>query len=303
MKIQLLNNTQIDKVKWNALNNATNTIAAVYNSSAYLDALSPNWEALIINDYDVALALPYKQKACLKLYSNPVFLQKLSIIGKPSQEHLQLLQKELERIKLFQLSLDYRYFNAFQCKQRNNYYIDLSLSYDILLKAYKSDAKVNVRKSKTFGLKVERLPDFRFTFESYKKTYGHLNGYTLSHFNALALFLEQQPNAYDCYAVYNAQQQIVYSVILLKDAHRYYYLMSGAQKEFQSLRPTYFFIDWFLQEHAQQTGKIFDFEGSDLPNVAFYFERYGAELEHYYQYYQNKLSFPLQKILDKKLNK
>jgi len=48
----------------------------------------------------------------------------------------------------------------------------------------------------------------------------------------------------------------------------------------RSSRANYFFIDQMIQKFADSE-KIFDFEGSELPNVAAFFKRFGPEREEY----------------------
>lgn len=45
----------------------------IYAFSWYLDAVSENWEVLILNDYEAVMPLPWKQKYFLKYITQPFF--------------------------------------------------------------------------------------------------------------------------------------------------------------------------------------------------------------------------------------
>lgn len=301
MNVRIVVHEQIDKEKWDRINGAENRKASVYNSTAYLDALSPGWDAIVVNDYEAFTALPKKAKMGLTVYGNPPFLQKLSIIGDRSEANAAAIGRIIGQLKLTHLSFDEAYFGYAKPRIRNNFYIDLSATYETIAANYKSGGKASVKKAGMCGLRVVRLDDYRLTFDGFGESFSEVSSYKPAHFEQLAFFLDSQPDMFDCYGVLNEAGEVVFSAIILKDAFRYYYLVSGARPQYRHLYPTYFFMDWFLQQHAGEKGRIFDFEGSDIPSVAFYFQRYGPETEHYYTYYRNNYFFPLKQLLDKKL--
>lgn len=300
MNIRIVPNEQVDKERWDRINWTTNRKSAVYNSTRYLDVLSPGWEAVIINDYEAFTALPKKTKMGLTVYGNSPFLQKLAIIGNSNEVNAAAIGRMIGKLKLTHLSFDARYFNYSVPQVRNNYYIDLSEGYEAIARKYKGNGRASIRSARKNGLRVERLQDYTITFSGFREGFGEVSSYKTEHFDRLSVFLQQNGDLFDCYGVLNEEGEVVYSAIILKDAFRYYYLVSGARPQYRHLYPTYFFMDWFLQQHAGQEERIFDFEGSDIPSVAFYFQRYGPELEQYYTYYRNNYFFPLKQILNKK---
>lgn len=300
MELKTLPNHKIDKKRWHHLNEGSNITCAIYNSPAYLDVMASGWEAIVINNYETALALPFKKKMGLKVYGMPPFVQKMAIIGHQSEEHIRAIQEALFKNKLVHLAFDKPYFPDFEYKKRNNYCIDLRSGYENILHNYRPNCKNILNKAKKNNLRVEVLEDFKITLKAFKKTYGAVSRYKEGQFDVLTHFLLQHPEKYTCYGVLTQDNQIAYSAIILQDTHRYYYLMSGADKDFRDLNATYFFIDWFLNRHAGQD-KTFDFEGSDIPSVAFFFQRFGPVSEPYYNYFVNNHIFPIKQILDQKL--
>lgn len=70
---------ELDEVKWSAL--AAQSDFPYFMSLSYLDAVSPNWEALIINDYEAVLPIFPQQKFGLSVSLQPLFLRSLDVLG------------------------------------------------------------------------------------------------------------------------------------------------------------------------------------------------------------------------------
>jgi hypothetical protein len=66
------------------------------------------------------------------------------------------------------------------------------------------------------------------------------------------------------------------------------------------MRATYFFIDRMIQRFAGQRA-LFNFEGSDIPSVAQFYQSFSPDIEYYYRFYINRYPFPLKKLIDKRL--
>lgn len=300
MEARILNNNEIDKDRWNQLVQSSTDIQ-IYNNSNYLDALCPNWQAIIVGDYEACLALPFKKKFGFKIYANPPFLQKLNVLGKQSKPNLALIEDAIKKLKLVRLGINNNYFGDIRCLQRQNYIIDLSNSYESIKASYKTNAIRNIKKAHTYNLKVIQNVDYNITIKHFLDSYRHLNNYKDEHVLALKKYLNNHQSKFECYGVMLNDELLIYSVIILKDTNRLYYLISGAQKDYKKYKPTYFFIDWFLKEKSNSKNIIFDFEGSDIATIAYYYKSYGAINEGYYQYEANNYTFPIKQIMNKKL--
>jgi hypothetical protein len=59
--ITYLKHTEIDKYKWDAcITRASNSL--VYAYSWFLDVVSPNWDALILDDYTAVMPITHRKK-------------------------------------------------------------------------------------------------------------------------------------------------------------------------------------------------------------------------------------------------
>ena len=94
--IQLVHHANIDFEQWDmCISSAVNS--EIYAYSWFLDCVSPQWSALILNDYEAVMPLPIKSKYGIRYIVQPPFCQKLGIfspqtiseeMGKKFSKHL-----------------------------------------------------------------------------------------------------------------------------------------------------------------------------------------------------------------------
>jgi len=107
--IKFVKYKDIDKVKWdNLISQSSNGF--IYASSAHLDLVSNNWNALILNDYESVMPLPEKTKFGVRYIMQPMFSQQLGVISKnePSQFCINNFIDELKNhYRYFALNLNF----------------------------------------------------------------------------------------------------------------------------------------------------------------------------------------------------
>jgi hypothetical protein len=80
-------------------------------------------------------------------------------------------------------------------------------------------------------------------------------------------------------------------VLMLKDDKRLYNIINVITEEGRKIESNHFLYDQVLSEFAG-SGLTFDFEGSDLPGVKFFYEKFGATNQPYSKIRFNHLPFP-----------
>lgn len=80
------------------------------------------------------------------------------------------------------------------------------------------------------------------------------------------------------------------SCILFYDEKRVYYILAGNHPDARDTGASHLLIARLVEEHAG-TNRIFDFEGSDNPSIALYYEGFGASVEYYRSVRLNRLPF------------
>ena len=74
-------NNNINLKKWDrCIQNSINS--NFYAKSWYLNIICENWDALILNDYEAVMPIPYKKKLGIKYIYQPFFCQQLGLFSK-----------------------------------------------------------------------------------------------------------------------------------------------------------------------------------------------------------------------------
>ena len=78
--IRFLQHREIDKVKWDQRLETALT-SRIYAYSWYLDVVSPNWCALIEDDYESIFPIPIQKRIGIFYISQPLFTQQLGLFS------------------------------------------------------------------------------------------------------------------------------------------------------------------------------------------------------------------------------
>lgn len=88
------------------------------------------------------------------------------------------------------------------------------------------------------------------------------------------------------------ENQLCASALLLKDSKRIYLLINNVTQTGRNTEANYFMLDQIIREFADST-LMLDFEGSDLPGITEFYEKFGATDQPYYVIKNNRLPFYL----------
>ena len=128
--------------------------------------------------------------------------------------------------------------------------------------------------------------------------YKEFNSNNLLHVNEtvyqkLTIIFEkfQQQNKVLIRKVTNNKNELLSIVLLLKDDKRYYNIINYTSPKGRITDANYFLYNNVLKELANQQ-MLFDFEGSDLPGVKKFYEKFGAVNQPYFHWHFNQLPFP-----------
>jgi hypothetical protein len=291
MNIQYLQQHEIDKNLWdNCIERAPNGL--IYAYSFYLDHMSDHWDALVLNDYEAVLPLPWKKKYGIHYLYQPFLTAQLGLFGK--QLNSELLKTFLDNIpskfKLWEFSLNHN--NLFSIEgypiyERKNFVLDLSASYDQLYNNYKDNSKRNNRKAVQYGCQEVRDIHLSRIIHLVKEQPAPASESDLSRFTNLFYYLQRQGKA-RTYGILSKQDELLASAAFIFSHNRAYYILVGNHPNGRTLGASHALIDAFIQDHA---GKelLLDFEGSDMRNLAFFYSSFGAKEEKYAAIKRNAL--------------
>ena len=130
----------------------------IYAFSWYLDAVSENWEVLILNDYEAVMPLPWKQKYFLKYITQPFFCQQLGIFSF-APITLQIQENMIRRIpkKFIRTSINFNadnFLNA-NMKLRKNALLTIENVYENMHAKFNKNRKRALKKASSLGFTFE----------------------------------------------------------------------------------------------------------------------------------------------------
>ena len=94
------------------------------------------------------------------------------------------------------------------------------------------------------------------------------------------------------YGVYTKAGQLIASAAFFFSHKRAYYIMVGNHPDGKTLGASHALINTFIKDNAGEN-LLLDFEGSDIPSLAFFYSSFGAVEEKYSAVRLNRLPAPI----------
>jgi hypothetical protein len=296
-EIKYVRHKQVDKKKWDdCISAAPNGLIYVY--SYYLDMMSPHWDALVWEDYALVMPLTWKNKFGIHYLFQPFLTAQMGVFGKNINPQVveAFIQAIPTSFRLVEIPLNSgnHPVKHKHIISRNNYILDMESPYEKLYEKYNANTKRNIKKAKDAGCSIrvginindlvtlalrQMRADKSGSEENVKrflKLYDHL------HHN----------NAAVTYGVFSKENFLIASAVFFIMDNRAYYILVGNHDESKLVGASHFLIDAFIHDHAGKN-MILDFEGSDLPSLAFFYSGFGATNEKYPFLKMNRLPFYL----------
>mgnify|MGYP000887149092 CR=1 FL=1 len=266
--------------------------------------MAEDWYALVVGNYETVMALPVKRKFGMRMTGMPAFTQRFDISGPYNLATKQrIAQAVLKFSKLIQINTsEEKIFEGFSKRKRTNFFLDLSDSYEDIFNNYSEVCKKNLRQAAKRGCTLRDEVSIDEMLCLYQNAYGTLSSYTEKHYSKFRSLVQFAKEKNFCHfsSVVDEVGDTVYAGVLLDDGRRLYYMMGAPTEKGRHMRSTYFFMDAMIRRFAGSRA-IFDFEGSDIPTVAKFYQSFSPQTEHYWEFYINQYPFPFNKMIDHKL--
>lgn len=302
-QIQYLPNRQIDKAKWNkCIEDADNGL--IYGYSFYLDHMAKHWDALVMSnglhsesEYEAVMPLTWNSKYGINYLYQPFLTAQLGIFGKKLSPGVieTFIQSIPSSFRLIDILLNHGNLTAVSnnnTMQRNNYVLDLRQPYASLFKNYRENIKRNVKKAVQNASIVQK----DFTVEKVitlaleqMKGYVKESSENAERFRKLYAYLHKKKMA-TTYGVFSPQQNLLSSCVFFFSHNRAYYILVGNHPDGKTQGASHALIDAFIKDYAGKP-MLLDFEGSDIRNLAFFYNSFGATVENYPALKINRLPF------------
>lgn len=303
-EIRILPSEKIDRERWDGL--VSRSGAVIYCRSYILDSIADSWDALIHGDYDYAVPLPKKKKWGVSFYYMPLFLPSVTIIGNEVSEAVKkdLLEYISSHVRLFFLRFDFAPLplspSPFtKIVARKNYVLPLQNDASHLFANYTISCQKNVRKATQRGCVLVGNIPVETVIQFYRNAYGHRNPATVHDYQKLHLLLHiaiGHGQAYT-YGIEDENKTLVFAACILQDNNRIYYFVGAPNNEGRKMRATYFFLHSLVEKNAGKN-LVLDFEGSDIPSVAAFYQSFSPQQEAHTSIVANRMCFPLRQLVN-----
>lgn len=290
--IHYLSHTEIDRAKWDDCIGRS-AYETLYPCSWYLDRVSPGWYALVMNDYEMVMPLTWKRKYGLRMLIQPLLTQQLGVFSAAvpdSATVLEFLHSISPKYILVDICLNSANqfeTSSFRQDPRHNYELDISDAGMDAGKAYAGNTMRNLRKGLEYGdhvakISLEDYLDLKFSLKEnqrlkrscFEKVYGGL----------------QERGKAGIFGLH-AGGKLHTAAFMGYSKTRCIYLNGCSGAAGKERRGMFVLMDHLIRHHRGRKG-IFDFEGSNIPGVARFFEGFGAERKTYPRITRN----PFQKL-------
>jgi hypothetical protein len=295
MDINIYTSSQINRKHWNEIiSNASN--GRVYMYTELLDAMCPGWLALQTTDKSAVMAIPLKQKWCIRYCWSVPFIQQLGIAGDQQYNDL-FFQKMLSLIQYGDYAGNFippkNIHEGVTFRTCKNYVLSLVPDYEALATTYSADLKRNLIKAAKKGVYYKE-GSIESAISLFSDLYSNRskNFYPES-FAALKQFCEKPQQYVETLvrSCVNSNEEILAISLLLKDNKRIYNLMNATPAAGRKVSANHYLIDSIIREFSGSE-LILDFEGSDIERIASFYQQFGAVSQPYSVLHINQLQVP-----------
>ena len=301
--IRYLERHEIDNDKWDqCIIHAPNGL--IYAQTFYLDAMAGNWSAIVEGDYQHVMPLTWNKKFGFNYLYQPYFVKVLGVFGKSSTrfEISTFLNAIPGKFRYWDLDLNENNFVSCENEKfrldlytRTNYLLPLIDDYEQIRHQYKRLANRMKKRAVDNALQIVRDADPATIIDLYRRDYSNkqrsVPDIVYKKLKKCTDFAHRNKKAATYLAKSILGETLAYYIVL-QDNKFIYSLIGGSTKEGKKLGAFYLLTDAIILDHAG-TGKIFRFEGSDIPGISFFDALFGPEKITYQHIVMNNLPFPL----------
>ena len=287
--IKYLKRNELNIEKYNScISNSKNS--RIYSYSWYLDCVADNWDALVLNNYEAVMPLPWRKKYLIKYIYLPIWIQQLGVFSE--KEISQNLTEEFIKsipIKFKKITIPFNSENKLHINSIdntcNNFVLKLNKSYVELYAKFNSNRKRALKKSKKVSIAI----DERLTSIEFLKFYSEYSKFESNKPKILKLKKLLELNQSKLIGI-RIEGEIETVLLYFADSKRITYLLPVSTKKGKFCGLPTLLITHLLKQY-QSSNLVFDFEGSMVKGVAGFYKSFGSSKETYTLFKSNFLHF------------
>lgn len=296
MAIHYLQHKHIDKSKWdNCIAKSLNGL--IYSTSVYLDHMATCWDALVMDDYSAVMPLPFRKKYGFYYVYPPAFSQQMGITGMEeiTEKIVDLFLNSIpKKFSYVEINLNTgNNSSSSNSISRDNYFLPLSSSFEVLQQNFSRSAKRNIKKAMEENVSTKEGVDPAAIIGVHRQRFKDEVGANDEDYKRLEkLFAAlKEKNMLFTIGAFKENKLIAGSVYFVYK-NRITFIINGNNSESLKIGATHLLMNETIKKFCNKKN-ILDFEGSDFEEFVRFYTQYGAIGEKYSMIKMNRLPWPL----------
>lgn len=279
MIIKHLSHNNINKKEWDDfILQADNGL--IYALSWYLDVVSPQWEALISDDYKFVMPVPIKRKYKIPYIVQPLLTQQLGVFSSEpvTTDIVKMFIQKLPSYS-YQLNLNASNFTP-DAEVFPNYILSLYKPYAEIADKYSKNTIRNIEKATKYNLSITEnvsIEDFITFYESVSRKFKPTDCKCMRELIKEGIKCDQMY----IHGVVHNDEKLVAALCYTEHKNRLTYLIPVSNEEGKKTSAMFYLIDSIIRKNCVKD-KILDFEGSAIEGIARFYKGFGAINHPYY---------------------
>jgi len=295
-EIRFVKNKDIDYAKWDQCI-AVSQFGIVYAYSWFLDRICTHWDALIWGDYLYIMPLVNDSKMGIRYVYQPFFTQQLGVFSNfpPEPEIVnQFLQAIPKQFRMTDMKLNLGNTpttSYFRIRQNTTFHLQLHQSLEGVRSLYNSNTRRNIQKAIQHKIYISPVYDIsafmEFTRNNLKEKSPEVKPKHYAALKKVISYALYNQNG-ELYGAWDSSNNLIAAAFFVSANHKSIYLAASSNQTGTEQSAMFLLIDTFIKNNA---GKklILDFEGSNIPGIARFYNGFGALAQSYYSVHQNQL--------------
>jgi hypothetical protein len=288
--IKYTTHNEIIKSKWDySITNSVNKLPYAY--SWYLDIVSPNWDALIYDDYKVIMPLTKRKKYGISYIYQPILCQQLGAFSTVNENAFCIddyIKAIPNKFKLIEIAINSKNFlsNDLMVKQtirKCNQILSLYDNYENIHNGYKKNHKKNIEKffkhRMSFEIRNQSYQNFcQNKFNFIKEKGIEMKKQDKDIYMKLLMELERR-DYLKTYLGYDKNNKILGGISYF-NIDESIMIQTFCNKQGRSHGLMYFLMDNLIRENSGK--RIFiDFMGSSIEGIRYFHNGFGCHEEYF----------------------
>ena len=284
-EIRYIRGRDLDRGRWDRLMQSASN-ADLFGSSVFLDTMTDAWDAVVCGDYDAVLPLPVRRRFGWRYAYILPFCGPFSIYGRlPESVSVEMMLRAIpQRLVRCDLHLwTETPPSGWKAQTRINHLLDLSMDHQTIRQRYQATCKNLLNRGLDAGLQMTTSCPVPSQLQMAGQ-FGGLGGTDrrdVLRFERLCQLWDKTGQMLSM-AVASTDGRFIAGGIFLRSARQLHYLLGWSNREGKKYNASRHILDEVIRMYAGQPLTL-DFEGSDIPGVAQFFESFGA-VPHPYQF-------------------